>query len=70
MRSRANTAVNNSMSTPVLQAPDSPDTGLRRERAAIAAQACQTCRNRYCFLPYVPQHHCATLLTALQKVKM
>ena len=27
--------------------PEAPDATLRRERAAIAAQACQTCRNRY-----------------------
>ncbi|KAK0255154.1 hypothetical protein B0A54_16294 [Friedmanniomyces endolithicus] len=26
--------------------PEAPDATLRRERAAIAAQACQTCRNR------------------------
>jgi len=47
MGSRVNTALHHSMATPVLQAPDSPDNGHRRERAAIAAQACQTCRNRY-----------------------
>ena len=30
-----------------LSHPEAPDSSQRRGRAAIAAQACQTCRNRY-----------------------